>query len=784
MSFRIRGARPFRRVAALLALVILAPSCGRDVGSLLGPNQPPELEIVDARGMRGTGAGVRVRWEARDPEGRLAPTHWRLEPWTARGAGTGEEHTTTLEECTIPADRLASARAAGTTVEPQRFTLWAVDAAGARSEPATLALFTTNIAPYVLITAPQPNAFLRAQVAPTLCIQWVGQDPDGVFTQKPVEYKFELRDLDDPANSVFLSNPDSLRSLAVATNWAGWDSTGADTEHVTYTNLVPGKSYLFTVVAFDEGGAYTAVFSLSSNMLTFTVGYPSTLGPRISVVGPAFTYTYQSGEWSLDPALVIHTEVAAGAPVGFQWSAIPQVGQSVSGYRWVLDPVDVHDETPRSGPDDVRHWSDVGPGTSASLGPFSPTGFKREEHTLYIEGRSNTSTCGPPGSDLPSLAIVHFVVVKPTFDKDLLIVDDTRLEPDKFSAGCPVNYTQKWPSAAELDTFLYARGGVPWRCTKNPTSGVISTPGVFAGYAFDTLGTRSVVSGPISGGVQAQTLPLSLLANYHHVLWLTDVASATLQSPGNPNGTAMRYISNPRMVNTLNAYLRMGGKLWLAGGGTATASLLPYDKTSNNSGGITRFTSLPPWNEIIPSQLVWEGAHLRSEISVTNALQATRALGRFEPSPGAYGALPLAMESRTAGTDPLPPTRTVPSLFYFNTRLTEFLTQPNVIIEGGEPVLDSLYVVQGSTVPIGTGNVAMTVYHGADGGQCIWTGFDFWSFQRSECIQFVDGVLQGIWDLPRAPVARGPAGSPALAGEAAPRLQGLARPTRALRLHY
>ena len=125
MSFRIRGARPFRRVAALLALVILAPACARDVGSLLGPNQPPELEIV---GGRGTGAGVRVRWEARDPEGRLAPTHWRLEPWALRGGDTGEEHTTTLEECTVPADRLASARATGATVEPQRFTLWAVDA--------------------------------------------------------------------------------------------------------------------------------------------------------------------------------------------------------------------------------------------------------------------------------------------------------------------------------------------------------------------------------------------------------------------------------------------------------------------------------------------------------------------------------------------------------------------------------------------------------------------------------------------------------------------------------
>jgi hypothetical protein len=231
----------------------------------------------------------------------------------------------------------------------------------------------------------------------------------------------------------------------------------------------------------------------------------------------------------------------------------------------------------------------------------------------------------------------------------------------------------------------------------------------------------------------------------------------------------MRFMSNPGMVNVLNTYLHMGGKLWLAGGGTATASLLPWDKKGNNSGG-TVFSSAPPWNEIFPSQLVWEGPHLRSEISVTNALQGTRALGRFEPSPGAYAALPQTLDSRTTATDPLPPTRATSQggLFYVSTRQTEFITQPNVIVESGESVLDSLYVVQGSSVPVGTGNVAMTVYHGAEGAQCIWTGFDLWSFQRSECIALVDGVLQGIWGLSRAPVSRGPAAAPGFAAAPGP----------------
>ena len=775
--------RPAAGAATLLALALLVPSCSRNVGSVLGPNQPPELEILDARGMHG--AGVRVRWAARDPDGRLAPTHWRLDPWVARAGSAGEEYTTTLEECVIAPALLTSTRATATGAarEPERFTVWAVDAAGARSEPATLALYADNIAPIVTITAPVPSQLLVGTTASSVCIQWTGIDPDGVSTQKPVKYKFRMLDMLDPVNRVYLTDPDSLRRFAVATNWAGWDSTSADTTHATFTHLTPTGQYMFTVTGWDEAGDYDPVFSLNKNMLYFQVVLPGNAGPVFTVTGPAFQYAYTSGGLSVDPARVIHTEVGAAVPVPFAWSAVPIVGQQITGYRWVLDPIDLHDETPRSGPGDLGHWSDWCLGTSVSLGPFSPIGFKRGEHTLYVEARANASPCDPPGSDFLSYAIVHFVVVHPTFDKDLLVVDDTRLELDKFSGGCPNLYTQRWPSAAELDTFLYAVGGVPWRCTKNPPSGVISTPGLLAGYSFDTTGTRAVYSGRVTDVGQSQALPLSLLANYRHVLWITD-PQAALNTSG-PALTAMRFMSAPGQVNVLNTYLQMGGKLWLAGGGTAVAALISYDRPGNNTGGILRFSSAPQWNELFSPNLMWVGPHIQSEISATNAIQASRALGRFESAPGGYDALPLTMDSRTPDTDLLPPTR-VPSqavLFYTTAHSAEFVTQPNLIMEGGESVLDSLYVVQGAGVPIGTGNVAMTVYHGSEGGECVWTGFDLWSFQRSECIQLVDGVLQGIWGLPRAPVDRGPSGVPAL-GRASARPHLPANTTRALRLRY
>jgi len=786
-------ARRVRRATLFVSLVLLAPGCSRSVGTWLGPNEPPQIEIVDARG--GRGVGVRVRWAARDPDGRVVQSRWRLDPWNARPSPDGADpgiHATTTEECLLPAPELPALRASSAVREPQRFSLWAIDDRGARSEPATLAIFAPgNIAPIVAITSPVPSSLLRAQVGSDLCITWVGQDPDGLPTQKPVKYKFRLLDLDDPNNQVYLANPDSLRRLAVATNWAGWDSTSADTEFVHYTNLVPTKSYLFTVTGWDQAGDYDPIFNLNKNMLQFSVGFPQTLGPLMTVTGSSFRYQYASSGGFDDPSRVIHSEVAAGEPVPFDWTSRPIVGQTITGYRWVLDPVDPRDDTPRSGPDDVRHWSAWTLTPTVELGPFAPLGHKRAEHTLYLEARSSAGACAAGGTEFVSAAPVHFVVVAPSFGKDLLVVDDTRLEVDKFTGACPGNYTQRWPSAAELDTFLYARGGVTWRCTKNPTSGVLSIPGILAGYSFDTTGTRGVLSGrQTPANSQTQVIPLSVLANYRHVLWLTDGASALINNPpesGTLGMTAMRFLSQPGAVNVLNTYLHMGGKLWLAGGGTATAALLPYDKLSNNTGGVTRFTSLGPFNELFPPNLVWDGPHLRSEVSVTNGIQAARALGRLEPSPGPYGTLPPTLDPRTSTSDPLPPTRTIPSQFYFSTRPVEFLSQPNSILEAGVSVLDSLYVVSGASVPIGTANVAMTVYHGSETGECVWTGFDLWNFQRGQCIQLVDGVLQGIWGLSRDPVARATAGGAAVTGGPAhantpPPLPASAK--RALRVRY
>src|SRR5262249_35072069 len=151
--------------------------------------------------------------------------------------------------------------------------------------------------------------------------------------------------------------------------------------------------------------------------------------------------------------------------------------------------------------------------TRANLGPYAGG----EEHRLYVEAEDNTG--------LRSLGIVRFLVVQSTLDKELVVVDDTRLRPDGIRTGalCPTDPIGNWPTAAELDTFMFAPGGVPWRCVGGVTPAT-SQPGIFAGYDFDTLNTRI--------GRPDLTVRLSTLGRYRHVVWMTDGLGATYRNTG------------------------------------------------------------------------------------------------------------------------------------------------------------------------------------------------------------------------------------------------------------
>jgi hypothetical protein len=402
------------------------------------------------------------------------------------------------------------------------------------------------------------------------------------------------------------------------------------------------------------------------------------------------------------------------------------------------------------------------------------------------------------------------VVIPPLVQKNLLIVNDTRLLPDNqlyFPDPLHPDSIQappgQWPSRAELDSFLFARGGAedpnshvwtPFRWRYAP-DGTMSYPGIFGGYEYDSIYTRTLKNDNV--------VTLSELVQYSHVVWIADPAGSNVAQALGVN--TLYVMSTAGKANTLAAYVALGGKAWLTGGGAVGATLKPWDNTANNNVppfGIPKFTGTPFGGrppELVPGRFMYDVPKWQSEIW----LAATR--GPFNKSiriPGAgawtnakygvstpdYSRLPERVRQKTLDRDPLfnlDGTSRYPYRgfdFYdatssWNAELMPgTLTGRNFILENistnpdSEVIvstLDSLLIVQGgSGIPAINQNlgdpqnfsesIIMTYYHGNQSPPFIISGFDLWSASRPDIIGVVDFVLNEVWKLDRQPVDRSP----------------------------
>ncbi|HET9328161.1 MAG TPA: hypothetical protein VFQ05_15445, partial [Candidatus Eisenbacteria bacterium] len=373
------------------------------------------------------------------------------------------------------------------------------------------------------------------------------------------------------------------------------------------------------------------------------------------------------------------------------------------------------------------------------------------------------------------------------------VVDDTRLFPDQFNAS--VGYYDPprgtWPTAAELDTFLYARGGFPWKGYPGSPQGppaptpTLSTAGILNGYDFDTVGTRGNTSGIV---------PLSLLSQYRQVMWFTDDVGATYS--GSPvellsPTTSLRFMSQPGQSNTLAAYVAQGGKLWLSGGGAAYATLVNWGRRNTPPSDWTNVDQ-----ELIPGRFMYDFSHWRSAVAIAPARQAlintpdwappewgsTYSIGRGWSGHGVdrtlsqpnYSALvnsaDVAMSvlnPRTCVSDPPPPQRFCNSFYLVSSypaeyigRVAGFASPPNFVQEDTDPhpvkvrlesTLDTLYSAIGGSMPAQL--PVMTYYHGFESGPVVFSGFPVWYYQRRQGQKLVDFVLQDIWGLTKEPAA-------------------------------
>jgi hypothetical protein len=768
--------------AAALALATGAlTGCSKDGGGTRVSNLRPEVRLTNAPVSTEDRYfyAYRLNWVGHDPDGRIDHFEYAIDPPTTTNAETTWTSTTNNEQIVFfrasnPED-IDSAEPVGTDFHT--FVIRAIDDLGARSAPVHRSFFSYTVAPTVQIETPRPSRFLQALVTPSVTITWSGRDPDGQFTQKPVKYKYKMFRVTPEEFRAYGQDPDSLRRQ-YAPHFFGWDSTSADTTFAQFTNLTPStegdpSTYLFALVGFDEAGAYSPVFSLDTNVLQMNVGFAGSLGPKIGFFNEFFFYLYSSGGYSTDESKKVRIEVPCGTPTQINWFAIPDQGSEIRRFRWAVDIEDLTDNTPRTNENtDLKHWSQWGLSNTSARVPAFPCG-NDSGWTLYVEAEDING--------LVSLGMVAASVVTPTFDKDLAIIDDTRFLSDQRVQGTLDSVrapSGAWPSAAEFDTFMYARGGVRWKSTPSPQQ--MSPPGVFRGYRFDTIGTRE--------GRENPTIPLARLGQYRNVIWLLDGLSSTYGPEANSPALifpepALRYMTKPNRQNTLATYILRGGNVWLMGGGVGNATLTVLNRAANDEAGIRTYSATGTLPELIPGRMMYDLVGWKTEFKTGTigplAFHRTDQPGTISNNGGLpwvgapqgtgwrnwpgqpdYTLLPTTLDYKTPATDPIYPMRST-GVFYRQVNEFEWLSEPTFIEEDPDndpatpnsfSALDTLYWVDSSWDRLNQGmsiNPVMTVYHGLiTPSPVIFTGFNAWVMRRDHFIQIVDFVLQTMWGLP------------------------------------
>jgi hypothetical protein len=340
---------------ALAAAALAVTGCSET--PTLVPNQSPTITLtsgpVDTVSAPQTWI-VDIAWSANDPDGSIERFDYAIDPPTYRQAFANRAETTwisTRESRVTVRFRASTPDSIGPGATASDFHTfvcapWTTTAvfrrwSSARSMPIpSRRIFRSR--------APHP----RDSSAPTwkrrFACRGPVMTPDGAGSRQPVGYR--VRILESGASGevmTYLLDPDSLRRVAIETNWAGWISVPGESTSVVVDDarLVAGAEALAAVVAVDEAGATTPYMSLERNLLSF--GVVADAPPRLHIWSPAIDYT------SVDGRIDSGMEILASQPHTLHWEASASPGQRIVSTRWMLNG-NINDPTPRS--DEATDW--------------------------------------------------------------------------------------------------------------------------------------------------------------------------------------------------------------------------------------------------------------------------------------------------------------------------------------------------------------------------------------------------------------------------------------------
>ncbi len=268
--------RQIRSVAFLLLFFALPLTPAAPWSAAVWAATPPTVELLDAPAPGATvNYLVRFAWQGADADGIVTGYRYAIDPpvfsdpYWIETIATEQSFFFRTSEPQLP----IPATGPVTFTQPHTLLLESVDNDNLTSDPLSRSFFSSTVAPEVQILSPSPSAGSPVAIDDQVTVQWQGTDADGLFSKRPVRYKYallgEFSGLPGGIDGVW-SHPDEIR-LAYAPEFTDWTGTSSDSTTVQFTNLVLGSRYLFCVVGFDEAGAYSARFARAVNMVLMRV---------------------------------------------------------------------------------------------------------------------------------------------------------------------------------------------------------------------------------------------------------------------------------------------------------------------------------------------------------------------------------------------------------------------------------------------------------------------------------------------------------------------------------
>jgi hypothetical protein len=417
------------------------------------------------------------------------------------------------------------------------------------------------------MTSPPPNAAegtfggAPQQVGLRVTFRWDGQDTDGIFNDKPIQYLYKLVDVagvsraDQPLIDATWNSPQPWILLDVGVTKI---TLGLDDLH----------SYTFAIRAIDEASSVEPLLVPNRNLLFMSATQASSF-PELTVSSVAFGNRKWTG-WFIDTE---EYEVPLNSLYEFTLSANADVyGGLITGYSfgWNLPDVEVNDTSPTGD----RAWTPWSTSRTTILAQFPVA----QDQYLYIR-------CKDDGGAI-TLATIKFNVVTLNAERPLAYIDDFRWAP-------------QFPSPAQ--NFGEPYDDAFWQQMLR---------GYDYGHGWDGL-VWDEWTAPYG-----QDMPtLRFLSQFKVLVWsLNDKREI---GPGDKS--AFYVMSKTTTVNVLAVYLGSAtpqgvkGKVWVIGGGMVESCVLPHGGTNCSYPYSVNTSAQTEGCAIRPRDFAYDFLHLRGQ---------------------------------------------------------------------------------------------------------------------------------------------------------------------------